>query len=140
MDTLDREAAWNARQTLLYAVTGVNYNNADDRLDELSMLLYDSSMLLLLHIRNYTRVFTGTLGSGVRMPESPSDGLTSSERGKGGYDLIKLNTEDFVSVNSGEYEIVYDKNEIDFKIRVSLNHNLLLNTNMGLQNRLNIHN
>jgi hypothetical protein len=118
-------------------LTGIDYANADDPFDELSLLIYDSSILpvLLTHkATDYVPLSQETLDyfdvPGVDMSAiHAAETLESDEYNQGIlYDLFEIPKQDFIDkVNDGQYTTIYDKNGRKFlKIKVSVNHKLLI--------------
>ena len=102
-------------------LTGVDYSKAEDPMDELSLLLYDPSILPIF-IKSEAPSYTddGTIASVHLDINEISLGL--------GYDLIPVSTEDFVTaLNAGQFVEIYDKTGRKFlKIIVGVNHKLLI--------------
>ena len=110
----------NARLAEYQDLTGIDYSKAEDPMDELSLLLYDPSILPIF-IKSEAPYF----GEGTSDDES----LDSTEYSAGlGYDLIPVSTEDFIrAVDTGQVVAMYDKTGRKIlKIKVAVSHNLLV--------------
>ena len=129
-----------AQQMSLYKdLTGIDYSNAEDPLDELSLLLYDPSILPVLLTHNLNpyaplsdEIYEEADTSGLYDMEALGrmvERLEEDEYNHGvEYDLLEVPKEDFIAaLDTGQFTAIYDKQGRKFlKIKVSFTHRLLI--------------